>query len=139
MSAGGGLAKVQEKRRNGLLRLWAFERLTGALARLGLTLHVSVIYREAPLGTKAPKPGLHGCTTAFAEPADLADVAAVDAYPFSEADLAERMANGAECFLLRHTGAIVAFTWLRFDDPPHRLGLLGSGRPRRHLHFPAPI
>ena len=123
MNAGVALSKVREKHRNGLLRLWTFERIAGALARLGLTLHVSVIYREGESEGPVPLPRLEDVTTAFAKPEDLAEVAAVDSYPFSPEALEERMAQGAECLVLRHGERVVAITWCRFSNMPPRLGL----------------
>jgi hypothetical protein len=123
MKGGAALARIQEKRRHGLLLMWCFERLTSALARLGVTVQVSVIYSETAGDAGPPRAGLSGCTTGFAAPADLAEVALVEAYPFGREDLVERAAGSAECFVLRHEGRIVAFTWCRFADPPHRLGL----------------
>jgi hypothetical protein len=121
---GSALARVRDKHRKGLFGLWAWERLTSALARLGLRLHLSVIYREGTRPDDPPDLLLTDCSIGFSTPDDIAEIAAVEAYPISVDEMRERFERGAECYLLRHRGKIVAFTWCEAGGAPRpRLGL----------------
>ena len=111
MGAKATFLKIQTKHRNGLLLFWAFDRLISAMSRLGVFISVFVVYREGMVEVDCPELGLSNCTWGFATPEELADVASVEAYSISHKKLMKRAAGGAECFVLRHEGRIVAFTW----------------------------
>src|SRR3546814_2239942 len=101
-----------------------FERLTSILAKIGIQLHPSVIYREFTSQAPAPEIGLPDCTWEFAAAAEMQELAQVPAYGISLDELYERLGERAECFVLRHRGSIIAFTWCQLDGPPRpRFGL----------------
>src|SRR3546814_8420489 len=58
--------RIHEKWRHGLLLYWMFERLTSILAKIGIQLHPSVIYREFTSQAPTPEIGLPDCTWEFA-------------------------------------------------------------------------
>src|SRR3546814_10809892 len=97
-----------------------FERLTSILAKIGIPLHPSVIYREFTSQAPAPEIGLPDCTWEFAAAAEMQELAQVPAYGISLDELYERLGERAECFVLRHRGSIIAFTWCQLDGPPRR-------------------
>src|SRR3546814_14576919 len=88
-----------------------FERLTSILAKIGIQLHPSVIYREFTSQAPAPEIGLPDCTWEFAAAAEMQELAQVPAYGISLDELYERLGERAECFVLRHRGSILAFPW----------------------------
>src|SRR3546814_21150629 len=54
----------------------------------------------------------------------MQELAQVPAYGISLDELYERLGERAECFVLRHRGSIIAFTWCQIDGPPRpRFGL----------------
>src|SRR3546814_13448047 len=87
-----------EKWRHGLLLYWMFERLTSILAKIGIQLHPSVIYREFTSQAPAPEIGLPDCTWEFAAAAEMQELAQVPAYGISLDELYERLGERAECF-----------------------------------------
>ena len=121
---GVAIARFRDKQRKGLLGLWAFERATAALRRLGLGVHLSVAYQEGTEDGGPPAIRLTDCTISLAAPEDAQEIAAVESYPLPVGDLRERFGRGAGCYLLRHCGSIAAFTWFEVGGPPRpRLGL----------------
>lgn len=124
MNPSSALRKIREKHRNGLLLHWAFERLTSGLSRLGVTVQVTVIYREGMVEVDEPQMRLSDCTWGIATPADLAEMIADQAFSNSREEFSERAQRGARCYLVRHNGGVVAYIWCEINGPPRpRFGL----------------
>jgi GNAT superfamily N-acetyltransferase len=104
-------SKCREKHRRGLVALWVFERLAWALGRAGLTIHLSVVYREGIVPVEVPKANLPDISLELASEETLADIALVEGYTIPPEMLRERFAQGAGCCLLRNGGQIVALCW----------------------------
>src|SRR3546814_18055876 len=111
-------ARLRQKRRHGLLRLWAFERLAAALARAGVTAHLSIVYREGIAETEPPEAGLSDATLSFASAGDLAAIASVASYCMPLEELEQRFARGDGCSLLRCGGEIRPSTRVERGAPP---------------------
>lgn len=118
------LRRIQEKRRNGMLMQWAFDRLTGALSRLGVTVQVSVTYREGIVEVAEPRPRLADFTWGIATAEDLAELARARSDGRSQEEFEERNRQGARCYYLRHGNRIVGFIWCEINGAPRpRFGL----------------
>lgn len=129
MSVISGLRKLQEKRRNRLLMQWAFDRLASGLSSLGITIQISVNYREGVVEIDQPQPRLDDFTWGLAAAEDMGEIAEIKAQTTFREEILERAARGAECYVVRHAGRIVAFTWCEVNGPPRpRFGLtFGAG------------
>lgn len=120
------LGKVREKHRHGLMAHWAFDRLTDVLARLGITVQVTEIYREGDTAVAEPQPLLTDLTWGLATIGELSELAHVRGDAGSHAEFLQRFQRGAQCYYLRHQGRAVGFSWCEIN---------GASRPRFGLNF----
>jgi hypothetical protein len=115
--------KIREKHRNGLLVHWVYDRATSILSRMGITIEISITYREGLTETGQPQPRLSDFYCGRATQADLAELGHVRGCD-ETSDMVARSSAGTQCYLLRHEERIVAFIWFDIGGPPRpRFGL----------------
>jgi hypothetical protein len=104
-------SKFAEKRRNGILYLFLYDRVRAALEKLGLSILLSIVFEYENLDPSSLKPIPEDYRVEVLGANDMPEVAAIDGFDYTHAALVERFANGANCFGLRHRGELVAFMW----------------------------
>lgn len=126
MNLSSVLRRIREKHRHGLMAHWAFDRLANALARLGIIVQVTEIYREGDMAVAAPEPRLTDLTWGLATVGELSELAHIRGDAGSHAEFLRRFQRGAQCYYLRHQGRAVGFSWCEVN---------GASRPRFGLSF----
>jgi hypothetical protein len=102
------------------------DRLAAALSRLGVTIQVTVVYREGEAEIPSPQPRLADVTCSIATAAEISELARVRSNINSYDEFVERARVGAQCYYMRHGDRIVGYTWCEIN---------GSPRPRFGLNF----
>lgn len=117
----GLITKLTDKYRKGLLSHFIYERVRNSLAKVGLRISLFIVFEERPLGGAAASAALADCRLGLLSEADMPELAAVEGYGYSSADLVTRLKNRSLCVALRHQERIVAFTWCDTENRRHKI------------------
>ena len=100
--------------------------LIDTVSKLGLRIEPYHLFLEAlgsPRAPIVPAAG-DGYHVGFLDESDMREVASMPGRNLSQADLLSRLQKGLLCLGVKHSGAIVAFTWCNLDEcaiEKHRL------------------
>jgi hypothetical protein len=100
--------------------------LIDTVSKLGLRIEPYHLFLEGLGNLRAPivPAARDGYEIGFLDASDMREVARMPGRNLSEEDLLCRLQNGLRCLGVKHSGAIVAFTWCNLDEcaiEKHRL------------------